>query len=99
MRGQPEPFLDRDAVAELVRARAVEAGQRLRSARQELGWTQQRLAELADTTPETVCRVELGALSPRDHLRIALAFAVVKDVNDIWPPIARHEVARLAAAS
>lgn len=92
-----EPFLDRVAVDELVSRWTVAAGQRLRAARLSLGWTQRKLAALADTTPETVCRVELGVLTPREPLRIALAYAVVREVADIWPPIDRAEIGRQAA--
>ena len=91
------PFLDREAVDEAVREWAVESGQRLRAFRTALGWTQPTLAQLAGTTTESVCRVELGSITPREHLRIALAFAVQREVTEMWPPLTRKHIHRVAA--
>ncbi len=93
----PTPLLDRLALDEVLREWTVESGQRLRAARSMLGWTQDKLAKLADTTPETVCRVELGSIAPRENLRITLAYSVGREVSDIWPPMSRRAVHRAAA--
>lgn len=92
------PLLDRSIVDEVVREWAVESGVRLRVTRQALSFTQEQVAQLAATTPETVCRAELGQLVPREHLRAALAVAVGRDVSDIWPPLTRKELIRRAAS-
>lgn len=91
------PFLDRSAVDEAVREWAVESGQRLKDCRRALGWTQVTLAQLTDTTPETVCRIELGAITPREPLRLALAYSVQREVSEIWPPLTRKHIHRVAA--
>lgn len=95
---KPTALLDREVVDELVREWNVEAGARLREARKALNLSQVTAARLADTTPETLCRVEMGALLPRDGLRAVLAAVVGKDVADIWPPFTRRELTRRAKA-
>jgi transcriptional regulator with XRE-family HTH domain len=39
-----------------------EIGKRIRAAREQTGWTQERLAEALDVQPETVSRYEIGAI-------------------------------------
>lgn len=96
--GTTSALLDREVVDELIREWAIESGARLRVARNEMKLKQPQVADLAGTTVETVCRVELGQLVPRDYLRALLATAVGKDVEDIWPaPHSRRELMRRAA--
>jgi transcriptional regulator with XRE-family HTH domain len=92
------PLLDREVVDELVREWAILSGSRLKAARLALNLKQDQVAGLAGTTVETVCRVELGQIAPREYLRALLASAVGKDVADIWPPFTRRELIRLAKA-
>lgn len=94
VRNVPETtaLLDREALDQLLLEWAVQSGERMRKRRGELKLTQLQVGRLADTTPETVCRVELGQLTPRENLKLSLAFALLTEVAAIWPPLDRKVV-------
>ncbi len=78
---------------------AQRCGAVVKARRKNLNLTLQQVADLAATTPQTVARAEAGTLVPRDHLRVALAFALFCEVTDLWPWPARSEVHQHAAAA
>jgi len=90
-------LLDSEALDEVVREWAVESGTRARLRRKALKFTQQQLADLAGSTPETICRIELGQLQPREPLKLAVSYALLVDVEEIWPPVARQFIADRAS--
>lgn len=55
---------------------AITVGERLRSARQELGWTQAQLAKGADLSVNYVARLERGELGPSLFVASRLASAL-----------------------
>lgn len=93
----PQPLLDREALDELLLEWAVRSGERVKARRAELKLTQAQVARLADTSPETVCRVELGQLTPRENLKLSLAYALMAEVVTLWPPLDRQVVHRAAS--
>lgn len=60
-------------------------GSNVRLRRLELGLTLDELAGMADTTPQTVFKVERGEIVARDNLRLALAFALGRESADLFP--------------
>jgi len=95
------PLLDKEALKEHYQVGgpwAVESGQRVRKLRKDRGLTIEQLASLTDSTAATISRVELGAILPSDRLRVAIAFALVVEVADLWVPLSRPLVKSLAAA-
>lgn len=66
-------------------------GSNVRLRRLELGLTLDELAGMADTTPQTVFKVERGEIVARDNLRLALAFALGRESADLFP-LPRREV-------
>jgi DNA-binding XRE family transcriptional regulator len=58
-----------DPIPDSVVRRRRAVGLRIREVREELTWSQERLAERADLDRVTVVRIETGVASPRlDHL-------------------------------
>lgn len=90
-------LLDQEAVAEVVREWAVQSGERVRDRRKALGFTQVELGTMAATTPETICRIELGQLQPREPLKLAIAYALMLEVEEIWPAVRRQALRDRAA--
>jgi transcriptional regulator with XRE-family HTH domain len=96
-----EPFLDQEAVRSMFGPSsewACQAGASIKARRLALGFTLQRLADLAGTTVQTIQRVETGKLIPREYLKASIAVALVLDVTDIWAWPPRHEICRQAAS-
>lgn len=60
-------------------------GANCRARRKSLNLTLQDVADRAFTNPQTVFKVERGEIIPRDHLRIALAFALFCETDDLFP--------------
>jgi len=68
---------------------ATECGQRVRKYRHQLGekHTETWLGAAVGKSAQTIRMVEAGQIVPRDYLRAAIAFALGKDSEIIWPPI------------
>lgn len=94
----PDPFLDLDSVRTMVRKWAIDCGNRVTKRRTDLAWDQARLAALVGTTEATISRVESGAVTPRDYLKLAIAGALSCEVIDLWPYPSRERVFAEAAA-
>jgi DNA-binding XRE family transcriptional regulator len=56
--------------------------QLLKSARQEMEWTQSKLAEKSSVTVRTIISIEKGHVSPKKVVAIRLAYALGKDIKD-----------------
>lgn len=94
------PLLDPDRLGPVMDDWAKQCGKRLRARRIELGWSQEQLAALAGVTAASLCRFELGVNVPKDSVRLAIAYAIQREVVDIWPPVERafaHHTAKAAA--
>lgn len=59
--------------------------------------TQAQLAAMAETTEATLSRIEAGTLAPRDNLRLAIAYALLLEVDEVWRPIPRTDLSARAA--
>lgn len=92
------PFFDLDEVRRMARKWSIDCGSRVTAKRNERGWTRLTLANLVGTTEATIHRVESGAVTPRDYLKIAIAAALASPVEDLWPyPDAARVFAEAAA--
>lgn len=87
-----ERLLDSEIVAELVLARRIEDGQRVRKRREGLGLKLAQLGALSDLSESVVCRIELGQYTPRDAHKVAIAAALATEVHDLWQPLPIAEV-------
>lgn len=79
------PAVDRVAVRAYLRTETATWGRNVHERRKELGLTLDHVAMLADTTPQTVHKVEHGQIVPRDELRLSLALALFCEVADLFP--------------
>jgi transcriptional regulator with XRE-family HTH domain len=61
----------------------VAFGARVRWRREDLGWSQPRLAEWLGTDPSSVARIERGHLAVRISMLIRLAEALELDPGDV----------------
>lgn len=92
------PVVNPDRLRHLMRNEARMWGRLVRARRDTLGLTLEQLAALAATTPQTIHKIEKGTLTPRDHVRIALACALGTNVDELFPMPDRSIVMREAAA-
>jgi transcriptional regulator with XRE-family HTH domain len=81
----PIPAVDREAVRAYLRVESATWGHNVHARRKAAGLTLEQVATLADTTPQTVHKVERGQITPRDDLRLALALALFCEVADLFP--------------
>lgn len=87
----------RPSQAELKRFVAREArvwGAAVKSRRMAIGLTLEQLAELCDTAPQTIFKVERGQIVARDHLRLAIAFALACEPGELFPTPTRAAIVR-----
>ena len=71
-------------------------GKIIKSLREQRGWTQQRLALVADVSLETVQRTETTKTSPRQETLMALADAFETDVSALLSGFSREQLDDLA---
>lgn len=71
---------------------AKACGERLRQRRELLGFSLADLARYSDSTLQTISRIERGELVPRDHLKGAIALALLEDLNNLWPWPSREDM-------
>jgi DNA-binding XRE family transcriptional regulator len=79
------PFFELDEVRRLARKWSIDCGVNVAAKRNERGWTRVQLASLVGTTEATIHRVEAGAVTPRDYLKMAIAAALATPVEQLWP--------------
>jgi transcriptional regulator with XRE-family HTH domain len=82
-------LLDPDRLDAVMSDWARQCGKRLRARRQELNWSQEQLANLTGVRGASLCRFELGVNVPKDSVRVALAYALMCEVSDLYPPLDR----------
>jgi transcriptional regulator with XRE-family HTH domain len=66
-------------------------GDRVRSVREARGMSQEKLAQLAETSTRTIVRIEKGQVTPHPETlaRIAKALGVVPDFFGLWTEVTR----------
>lgn len=88
------PPLSADALNKYVQREARIHGIRCKTRRKALKLTLEQTADLAFTTPQTIFKIEEGQIVARDHVRLALAFALGCEVKDLFPLPSRADVMR-----
>lgn len=53
--------------------------------REQLGLTQQELAELCSVTQQTVSKIERGQIVPRDNLKRTLSLKLATPIDQLFP--------------
>lgn len=93
------PLHDLDVLRAYIDRESRSWGRLVRSRREDLGLTLDQVAKLAGTTAQTIQKIEKGQIQPRDHLRLALAFALSTEVDRLFPMPDRATVAREVGAA
>lgn len=93
-----QPLVDTDRLRIYVEREARFWGSLVRSRREALDLTLNEVAALAGTTPQTIHKVETGKIAPRDHVRLAIAFALSAEVDTLFPMPSRATVLKEIAA-
>jgi transcriptional regulator with XRE-family HTH domain len=91
------PAIDPEVVRKYLKREQRFWGSKVHDARAARGFTLEELAALAGSTPQTIHKIERGQIAPRDHLRIALAFALGVDVDRLFPIPDRETIRREAS--
>lgn len=71
----------------VMRARAIDAGERIREERIAKGWGPTHFCALIGVPLQTLHKVEVGEIVPRDYLKAAIALALDIDLAELyrWP--------------
>lgn len=94
-----------DLDLDLLRAYAANQraawGRLVRRRREELGLTLAQVAELTNRAvrPQTLHKIEKGEIEPREYMKLAVAIALVSEVDVLFPRASRAEVLRLLRAA
>lgn len=91
------PAIDPEIVRKYLKREQRFWGSKVHDARVALGWTLEDLAARTGSTSQTIHKIERGQIAPRDHLRIALAFALGTDVDRLFPIPDRETIRREAS--
>lgn len=91
------PTLDADILRRFVSREARIWGTRVKARRKALGLTLEQVAEKAWTTPQTVHKVETGEIVARDHVRLAIAFALAVEHDELFSLPKRDAIMREVA--
>lgn len=78
------PVVAADDLRRYVAREARVMGARVKSRRQSLKLTLEQVALLADSTAQTVYKVEQGEIVARDHLRLGIAFALRCEPHELF---------------
>lgn len=89
-------MLDERRLRKAVSDWAYEAGRRIAVKRRALGWRQEQLASLVGVRATAISKFELGLATPKDSTRLAIACALMCEVDEIWPPLKRTFVLTVA---
>lgn len=85
--------MDLDVVRGLVRNASHRWGPNVRARREALGLTQAQLVELIDgIAVQTVSKIEIGRIVPRDYLKVAIATALHVEPDVLFPLPSRSDV-------
>lgn len=94
--------LDRRRLRVATNDWALQCGRRLAIKRRERGFSQPQLASIVGVHYTVISKFEIGIAMPKDSTRLALACALLCEVNEIWQPLDRNyvmSVARTMAAA
>lgn len=88
------PIIDSETLRAYIGREARHWGGRVRQRREDLGFTLEQVAVLAGTTAQTIYKIEKGDITPRDHVRVGLAFALCTEVDRLFPFPSREVMAK-----
>jgi transcriptional regulator with XRE-family HTH domain len=89
-------LLDERALRDAVKTWSLSSGREVARLRKQRGWTQPQLGDLTGVAAQTICKVELGLITPTEPVKLAIAFALMVEAVEIWPPMTRHFLASTA---
>jgi transcriptional regulator with XRE-family HTH domain len=91
------PVVDLEQLRRYLKREQRFWGGRVRARREDLGLTLEQVADMTGSTAPTIFKIEQGKIAPRDHLRIALAFALATEVDRLFPIPNRETISREAS--
>lgn len=89
--------LDLDRLRALFDQQRLDAGERVRLRRKELGLPMHKIADAVGVTMQTISKIERGEILPRDYLKAAIALTLAVEVDALWPYPTRLLLAQTAA--
>lgn len=91
------PVITGDSLRRFMAREARLWGSRVKARRKLLDLTLEQVAGLAFTTPQTIFKIEEGEIVARDHVRLAVAFALGCEPDELFPVPTRAAVMREVA--
>lgn len=88
------PLIDPEHLRAYMQRETRFWGRSVRQRREDLGMTLAHVAALAGTSIQTISKIEAGEIAARDHLRIALAFALSTEIDRLFPMPSREVIRR-----
>lgn len=90
--------VDLDRLRDYIEIQAKQSGARVRARRKALGLRQHDLARLIDPAfPfQTISKIEMGQIIPREYLRAAIAMRLCCEVEELWPYPRRADLMKVA---
>ena len=88
------PLIDPEHLRAYMQRETRFWGRSVRQRREDLAMTLAQVAALAGTSIQTISKIEAGEIAARDHLRIALAFALSTEVDRLFPMPTREVIRR-----
>ena len=92
-----EQVIDLDNLRRYLKREQRFWGSKVRARREDLSLTLEQVADMVGSTAPTIFKIEHGKIAPRDHLRIALAFALATEVDRLFPIPTRETIQREAS--
>jgi len=89
-------MLDERRLRQAVTDWSTKCGRRLAIRRRAMELTQEQLAVMVGVRSTAISKFELGLITPKDSTRLAIACALLVEVNEIWPPLERDYVLTVA---
>lgn len=73
------------------------AGERIRKGRKSLYGTLEAFSDIVGCDPSVISRIETGQVVPRQALMASIAFALNREIEDLWPMPTLRVIGEVAA--
>jgi len=90
-------LVDLDVLRAQLRNQRSTWGSKVKARRTALGLTLAQVAEMSEgaVRAQTLSKIELGEIEPRDYMKLAIAVALLTEVDALFPMPSREEATRL----
>lgn len=89
--------MDLDVLRVQLRNQRSTWGSKVKNRRESLGLTLAQVVEISEGAlrAQTLSKIERGELEPRDYLKLAIAVALLTEVEELFPMPSREDATRL----